>query len=225
VSYSDNDNCVVARKHEITKKKAKGLKGKTVACRWAPPPTMEMSHFAVDLASLKIVNMSPPEGAAALAQGSVDFACGYGGGLTRMKEYGNVLLTGKEREARGILAFDVHVKAHSDTSPISVVRTSHFHVGDKYVGQQTLLGKYGSHYCKLDSFIQTFNSRAFGVVNSLSCIQYEDHADINKSSRFRVNRRPKCPNWVRLVPGLLSLVTPTAGTIDGLQLAPMKVRI
>jgi len=45
--------------------------------------------------------------AAALSQGSVDFACGYGGGLTRMLEYGNVLLTGAEKEELGILVFDV----------------------------------------------------------------------------------------------------------------------
>ena len=57
--------------------------------------------------SLDVVNMPPPEGAAALAQKSVDFACGYGGGLTRMKEHGNVLLTGAEKEELGILVFDV----------------------------------------------------------------------------------------------------------------------
>jgi taurine transport system substrate-binding protein len=42
-----------------------------------------------------------------LGQGAVDFACGYGGGLARMKEFGNVLLTGDEKEALGILVFDV----------------------------------------------------------------------------------------------------------------------
>ena len=51
--------------------------------------------------------MAPPEGAAALAQGSVDMACGWGGSLRRMKEHGNVLLTGAEKEELGILVFDV----------------------------------------------------------------------------------------------------------------------
>jgi len=51
--------------------------------------------------------MPPPEGANALSQKAVDFACGYGGGLASMKEYGNVLLTGAEKEALGILVFDV----------------------------------------------------------------------------------------------------------------------
>ena len=111
VSYSDNDNCVVSKKLEIDKSSAKELAGKTVA---VPLGTVahygflrQMDHFGVAVSSLKVINMAPPEGAAALAQGSVDFACGYGGGLTRMKEYGNVLLTGKEKEALGILVFDV----------------------------------------------------------------------------------------------------------------------
>jgi len=66
-------------------------------------------HFGIDLAGLEIVDMAPPEGAAALSQGAVDFACGYGGGLSRMLEYGNVLLTGAEKEELGILVFDVIV--------------------------------------------------------------------------------------------------------------------
>lgn len=111
VSYSDNDNCVVSKKLEMTKASAKDLAGKSVAVPLGTAAhygfLRQMSHFGVPLSSLKIVNMAPPEGAAALAQGAVDFACGYGGGLTRMKEYGNVLLTGKEKEALGILVFDV----------------------------------------------------------------------------------------------------------------------
>ena len=64
--------------------------------------------------------MAPPEGAAALEQKAVDFACGSGGGLARMKEHGNILLTGKEKEDLGILVFDVtsapaaYVAEHSD---------------------------------------------------------------------------------------------------------------
>ena len=57
--------------------------------------------------SLQVVDMAPPEGAAALSQGAGDFACGWGGGLARMKEYGNILLTGAEKQELGILVFDV----------------------------------------------------------------------------------------------------------------------
>lgn len=111
VSYSDNDNCVISADLEIDKDSAGELAGKKVAVPLGTAAhygfLRQMDHFGVDLASLQVVDMAPPEGAAALSQGAVDFACGYGGGLTRMKEYGNVLLTGTEKEELGILVFDV----------------------------------------------------------------------------------------------------------------------
>ena len=51
--------------------------------------------------------MAPPDGAAAIAQGAVDMACGWGGSLRRMKEHGNVLLTGAEKAEIGISVYDV----------------------------------------------------------------------------------------------------------------------
>lgn len=111
VSYSDNDNCVVASGLEIDKESAGELAGKKVAVPLGTAAhygfLRQMDHFGVELASLQIVDMAPPEGAAALSQGAVDFACGWGGGLSRMKEYGNILLTGDEKQELGILVFDV----------------------------------------------------------------------------------------------------------------------
>lgn len=111
VSYSDNDNCVVRADLEITKDNAAELAGKKVAVPLGTAAhygfLRQMNHFGIDLASLEIVDMAPPDGAAAIAQGAVDMACGYGGGLNRMKEHGNVLLTGAEKEELGILVFDV----------------------------------------------------------------------------------------------------------------------
>jgi taurine transport system substrate-binding protein len=111
VSYSDNDNCVVRTDLEITKDNASELAGKRVA---VPIGTAahygflkQMAHFGVDVSTLQIVDMAPPDGAAAIAQGAVDMACGFGGGLGRMKEHGDVLLTGAEKEELGILVFDV----------------------------------------------------------------------------------------------------------------------
>ena len=111
VSYAENDNCVVRADLEITKDNAAELAGKKVA---VPIGTAahygflrQMDHFGIDLASLEIVDMAPPDGAAAFAQGNLDMACGWGGSLRRMKESGNVLLTGAEKEELGILVFDV----------------------------------------------------------------------------------------------------------------------
>jgi taurine transport system substrate-binding protein len=111
VSYADNDNCVVASSLEIDKTTAGELSGKKVAVPLGTAAhygfLKQMNHFGVDLGSLDVVDMAPAEGAAALAQGSVDMACGWGGALRRMKEHGNVLLTGAEKEELGILVFDV----------------------------------------------------------------------------------------------------------------------
>jgi len=111
VSYADNDNCVVAAKHEIDKDSAKELEGKKVG---VPIGTAahygflkQMAHFGVDINTMDVVDMAPPDGAAAFAQGSLDMVCGWGGALRRMVEHGNVLLTGAEKEELGILVFDV----------------------------------------------------------------------------------------------------------------------
>ncbi|WP_114287001.1 ABC transporter substrate-binding protein [Candidatus Halocynthiibacter alkanivorans] len=111
VSYADNDNCVVAEALEIDKDSAGELAGKKVA---VPIGTAahygflkQMAYFGVDVGSMEVVDMAPADGAAAFAQGSLDMVCGWGGALRRMKEHGNVLLTGAEKEALGILVFDV----------------------------------------------------------------------------------------------------------------------
>ncbi|MDC0738462.1 ABC transporter substrate-binding protein [Cognatishimia sp. SS12] len=110
VSYSENDNCVVSEALEIDKDSAGELAGKKVAVPLGTAAHFgfleQMNHFGVALDSLEIVDMAPAESAAALAQGSIDMACGWGGALRRMQEYGNVLLTGAEKEALGILVFD-----------------------------------------------------------------------------------------------------------------------
>ncbi|MCB2141059.1 MAG: ABC transporter substrate-binding protein [Rhodobacteraceae bacterium] len=110
VSYADNQNCVVQQSLGIDKTNADKLAGKKVA---VPIGTVThygflklMEHFNVDASALEIVDMNSSDGSAAFAQGSVDVFCGWGGSLRRALETGNVLLTGKEKEAVGILEFD-----------------------------------------------------------------------------------------------------------------------
>ena len=111
VSYSDNDNCVVADALEIDQETVADLEGKRVG---VPIGTAahygflsQMNHFGIDVASMEVVDMAPADGAAAFAQGSLDMVCGWGGALRRMKEHGNVLLSGAQKEELGILVFDV----------------------------------------------------------------------------------------------------------------------
>nr|WP_232367867.1 ABC transporter substrate-binding protein [Tritonibacter horizontis] len=117
VGYSENDNCVVAETLEIDGASAKELEGKRVGVPIGTAAHFgflkQMEHFDVDITTMEIVDMAPPEGAAAFAQGSLDMVCGWGGALRRMKEHGNVLMTGAEKEAAGILVFDV-ISAPSD---------------------------------------------------------------------------------------------------------------
>lgn len=112
VSYSDNDNCVVASALEADKDNAaEVLPGARVAVPLGTAAhygfLRQMDYFGVPLDSLEVVDMAPPDGAAALSQGAVDMMCGFGAAITRAQEYGNVLLTGAEKEAVGILVFDV----------------------------------------------------------------------------------------------------------------------
>jgi len=67
----------------------------------------QLEHFGLTAAQLQVVDLSPPDAAAAIAQGNIDVFCGWGGALARAKEHGNVLLTGAEKEAAGIRVFDV----------------------------------------------------------------------------------------------------------------------
>ena len=111
VSYADNDNCVVRSELEIDKTNAGELAGKKVAVPLGTAAHYgylnQMKHFGVDVASMDVVDMDPPDGAAAIAQGAVDMFCGWGGALGRALEHGNVLLTGAEKTDLGILVFDV----------------------------------------------------------------------------------------------------------------------
>jgi taurine transport system substrate-binding protein len=111
VVYNDNDNCVVKEELEITKENAKELEGKKAG---VPIGTAahygflkQMEHFGVDVSTMEVVDMAPPDGAAAFAQGSLDMVCGWGGSLRRMVEHGNVLLTGAEKDEIGISVYDV----------------------------------------------------------------------------------------------------------------------
>ena len=110
VSYSDNDNCVVRTSLEITKDNAKELEGKQVAVPLGTAAhygfLKQMVHFGVNVSTMKVVDMAPADGAAAFASGNLDMVCGWGGALRRMKEHGNVLLSGAEKEKLGIQVFD-----------------------------------------------------------------------------------------------------------------------
>lgn len=114
VSYSDNDNCVVRSELEIDKDNvAKELVGKKVAVPLGTAAhsgfLAQMKHFGINEADLTIVDMAPSDSAAAFSQPDTDLAmaCGWGGSLRTMREHGNVLISGAEKEAVVGKVFDV----------------------------------------------------------------------------------------------------------------------
>lgn len=113
VSYSDNDNCVVRSELEIDKTNVADLKGKRVAVPLGTAAhsgfLAQMKHFGIKESELTIVDMAPSDSAAAFSQPNSDLAmaCGWGGSLRTMKQHGNVLLSGPEKEAVVGKVFDV----------------------------------------------------------------------------------------------------------------------
>lgn len=111
VSYAENDNCIVHKDAGITQANAKDLEGKKVATPIGNVTHYKLlrtlAHLEVDASKVTLVQMNPPEGAAALARGDVSMACGFGGALGRMREFGDVLMTAQEQEAIGIRVFDI----------------------------------------------------------------------------------------------------------------------
>ena len=114
VSYSDNDNCVVRSELEVDKSNAaEKLKGKKVAVPLGTAAhsgfLAQIKHLGIAESDLNIVDMSPSDSAAAFGQPTTDLAmvCGWGGSLRKMKEHGNVILSGAEKEAVVGKVFDV----------------------------------------------------------------------------------------------------------------------
>lgn len=113
VSYSDNDNCVVRSELEITKDNVADLKGKKVAVPLGTAAhsgfLAQMKHFGIAESDLTIVDMAPSDSAAAFSQPNTDLAmaCGWGGSLRTMKQHGNPIIEGAEKEAVVGKVFDV----------------------------------------------------------------------------------------------------------------------
>ncbi len=113
VSYSDNDNCVVRSELEITKDNVADLKGKKVAVPLGTAAhsgfLAQMKHFGIAESDLTIVDMAPSDSAAAFSQPNTDLAmaCGWGGSLRTMKQHGNPIIEGKEKESVVGKVFDV----------------------------------------------------------------------------------------------------------------------
>jgi len=111
VQYPAND-CYVRSDAGIDKSNASELEGKAVAVPLATMADysfrMMMSALDVDVSQIDVVDQVPADGAVALADGNVVMACTFGG-LSNAKaaESGTPLMTLEDKEAAGIISFDV----------------------------------------------------------------------------------------------------------------------
>ena len=111
VVYEAND-CFVRNDLGITSANASELEGKTVA---VPLNTMAdfafkkyMSALDIDMSTMTIIDQQPADGAVALAEGTVDMACIFGGASSSAAgEVGTPIMTAKQKENAGIFSFDV----------------------------------------------------------------------------------------------------------------------
>ena len=111
VQYPAND-CVVREGEGIDKTNATELEGKSVAVPIATMADysfrMMMRALEVDVNKINVVDQVPADAAVSLADGAVSMACGFGAdSMAKMYEVGEPLLSGADKEAAGIISFDV----------------------------------------------------------------------------------------------------------------------
>lgn len=111
VQYPAND-CVIRTGEGIDKSNASELEGKAVAVPLATMADysfrMMMRALDIDVNKIKVVDQVPADAAVSLADGSVSMACGFGAAsMAKMYEAGDVLMSPADKEAAGIISFDV----------------------------------------------------------------------------------------------------------------------
>ena len=111
VQYPAND-CYVRSDAGIDKDNASELEGQAVAVPLATMADysfrMMMRELDVDVSAIEVVDQVPQDGAVALADGNVVMACVFGGlASASAAENGEPLMTLEEKEAAGIISFDV----------------------------------------------------------------------------------------------------------------------
>ena len=111
VQYPAND-CVVRTGEGINKTNASELEGKSVAVPLATMADysfrMMMRALDVNVDKVKVVDQVPADAAVSLADGAVSMACGFGAdSMAKMYEAGTPLMSPADKEAAGIISFDV----------------------------------------------------------------------------------------------------------------------
>ncbi|OUS04450.1 hypothetical protein A9Q96_16035 [Rhodobacterales bacterium 52_120_T64] len=113
VSYPAGENCVAHPDLRFSATNSATLTGATIALAVGTTAhfnlNQALAHFGVAPSSVKLVNMPPAQAAAALAQGKVDIACGWGPALDTLLDFGTLLLDNDQKSAIGVKNYDTIV--------------------------------------------------------------------------------------------------------------------
>jgi taurine transport system substrate-binding protein len=113
VSYPNNENCFAHPDLRFSTTNTAALNGATVALAIGTTAhfnlNQTLTHFGIDPASVEMLNMIPAQAAAALKQGKVDIACGWGPALSALQDFGTVLLNTEQKATIGIRNYDTIV--------------------------------------------------------------------------------------------------------------------
>jgi len=113
VSYPANENCFAHPDLQFSPNNTAVLNGAKIALAIGTTPHFNLiqtlTNFGIDPASVEMINMAPAQAAAALTQGKVDIACGWGPALTTLQEFGTALLNDEQKTEIGIKNYDTVV--------------------------------------------------------------------------------------------------------------------
>ena len=113
VSYPANEGCFAHPDLLFSKSNTAALNGATAALAIGTTAhfnlNQTLTHFGIDPASVKMLNMTPAQAAAALSQGKVDIACGWGPALSTLQDFGTALLSTEQKAEIGIQNYDTIV--------------------------------------------------------------------------------------------------------------------
>lgn len=113
VSYPANENCFAHPDLQFSAGNAGVLNNATVALAVGTTAhfnlNLTLTNFGIDPEGVELLNMTPAQAAAALTQGKVDIACGWGPALTTLQEFGTALLGPEQKTEIGIKNYDVIV--------------------------------------------------------------------------------------------------------------------
>ena len=112
ISYPELDACVIGEHTGINRQNIKALEGQKVYVQTGGIThyrlTRVLDHLGVDISKMELVAVGDSAAATkAIHRGRAALGCAYGGSVRRMKEKGQLLMSGAEMDRIGLKFFDL----------------------------------------------------------------------------------------------------------------------